>query len=101
MCIRDRVDKYVRLATQAVYQSTRRTDRVPGGAGEALLLNFGLSGERDHFRYFAGVTNLLDARYSLPVNDEFRQPTVPQYGRGFLLQVTGSYCRFALRRRGP
>lgn len=85
------VDKYVRVSTQAVYQSQRRTDRVPGGAGEALLLNFGLSGERDHFRYFAGVTNLLDARYALPVNDEFRQPTVPQYGRGFLLQVTGSY----------
>ena len=85
------VERYVRLSTQAVYQSLRRSDRVPQGAGEALLLNFGLSGERDHFRYFAGVTNLLDARYSLPVNEEFRQATIPQHGRGFLLQVTGSY----------
>ena len=85
------VGSAVRFSGQAVFQSARRTAQVPEGAGEALLLNVGFSGQREHLRYFAGVTNLLDVQYVLPVNDEYRQPTVPQLGRGFLLQLSGSY----------
>jgi outer membrane receptor for ferrienterochelin and colicins len=85
------VGSAVRLSSQAVFQSARRTARVPDGAGEALLVNVGISGQREHLRYFAGVTNLLDVQYSLPVNDEYRQATVPQFGRGFLVQLSGSY----------
>jgi outer membrane receptor protein involved in Fe transport len=85
------VGSTVRLSSQAVFQSARRTARVPEGAGEALLVNVGISGQREHLRYFAGVTNLLDVQYALPVNDEYRQATVPQFGRGFLVQLSGSY----------
>ncbi|WP_240359618.1 TonB-dependent receptor domain-containing protein [Pyxidicoccus trucidator] len=81
----------MRLATQATYQSARSTG--PGGAesGEALLIGFGLSGDYGPLRYFAGVQNLLDARYTLPVSDENSIAPVPQYGRTFTLQLTGTF----------
>lgn len=81
----------MRLATQATYQSARPTG--PGGAdsGEALLVGFGLSGDYGPLRYFAGVNNLLDARYTLPVSDENSIAPVPQYGRTFTLQLTGTF----------
>lgn len=85
------VEPSVRLALQANYQSARRSERLPLGSGEALLLNVGLSGETKHLRYFAGVQNLLDVQYALPVGDEFVEPAIPQYGRTFTLQLTGSY----------
>lgn len=85
------VESAVRLSTQAVYQSRRYSEFSPGGVGEALLLNVGLSGEREHFRYFAGVQNALDQQYALPVNEDYRAPNVPQYGRTFLLQLTATY----------
>jgi outer membrane receptor for ferrienterochelin and colicins len=84
-------DGRVRLATQVTYQSARSTG--PGGAesGEALLLGVGISGELSHLRYFAGVQNLLDERYQLPVSAESSDGPVPQYGRTFTLQLTGSF----------
>lgn len=81
----------MRLATQATYQSARTSE--PGGAdsGEALLIGFGLSGDYGPLRYFAGVHNLLDTRYTLPVSEENSAGPVPQYGRTFTLQLTGTF----------
>jgi len=59
--------------------------------GEALLLNVGLSGELPHLRFFAGVQNLLDARYALPFGEDRAAAPVPQYGRTFSLQLTGDF----------
>lgn len=86
-------DSAVRLATQAVYQGPRVGAREPGGpeAGEALLVSLGLSGEVDRFRYFAGVQNLLDAQYALPLGEERGVGPVPQYGRTFLLELSASF----------
>jgi len=80
----------MRLATQATYQSARPTG--PGGAdsGEALLIGFGLSGDYGPMRYFAGVQNLLDTRYTLSAEETSIAP-VPQYGRTFTLQLTGAF----------
>ncbi|MBN1207829.1 MAG: TonB-dependent receptor [Myxococcaceae bacterium] len=81
----------VRLATQATYQSARSTGEGGAENGEAVLLGVGISGELSRFRYFAGVQNLLDERYRLPVSVESSTGTIPQYGRTFTLQLTGSY----------
>ncbi|KFE67984.1 TonB-dependent receptor domain-containing protein [Hyalangium minutum] len=81
----------VRLATQATYQSARNGDSDGTKIGEALLIALGVSGEYSRFRYFAGVQNLLDEQYVLPVNSETSARPVPQYGRTFTLQLTGSY----------
>jgi outer membrane receptor for ferrienterochelin and colicins len=81
----------VRLATQATYQSARNSDSEGPKFGEAVLLGVGVSGEYSRFRYFAGVQNLLDEQYVLPVNSETSARPVPQYGRTFTLQLTGSY----------
>lgn len=80
----------VRLSGQGLYQSARLASdgtRI----GEALLLNVGLSGEYGPVRYFAGVQNLLDQRYSLPVLSEVSFGRVPQYGRTFMLEVAASF----------
>ncbi|MDQ3265907.1 MAG: TonB-dependent receptor [Myxococcota bacterium] len=78
-----------RVAVRAKYQSARAQEgELP--IGEALLLDFGLSGEAGNFRYFAGVTNLLDARYSLPFGPDYPGP-LPQLGRLFQVSVTASY----------
>jgi outer membrane receptor for ferrienterochelin and colicins len=81
----------VRLATQATYQSARGSVSAGASHGEALLLGVGVSGELSHLRYFAGVQNLLDARYALPLGPELGVAPVPQYGRTFSLQLTGSF----------
>ncbi len=81
----------VRLATQATYQSARNIGSGGKDSGEAVLLGVGLSGEYSRFRYFAGVQNLLDEHYLLPVSAESSSGPVPQYGRTFTLQLTGSY----------
>ncbi|RKG94276.1 TonB-dependent receptor, partial [Corallococcus sp. CA053C] len=81
----------MRIATQATYQSAR-VDTLPGAnSGEALLVGFGVSGDYGRLRYFAGVNNLLDARYALVVSDDVSVGPVPQYGRTFNLQLTGSF----------
>jgi outer membrane receptor protein involved in Fe transport len=84
-------DGELRLATQATYQSTRGITPEGEGTGEAVLLGVGLSGELSRLRYFAGVQNLLDEKYALPVSAESAPGPVPQYGRTFTLQLTGSY----------
>ncbi|MFP2911917.1 TonB-dependent receptor domain-containing protein, partial [Pyxidicoccus sp. 3LFB2] len=81
----------MRLATQATYQSARPTGAGGSDSGEALLIGFGLSGDYGPLRYFAGVQNLLDARYTLPVSEENSIAPVPQYGRTFTLQLTGTF----------
>jgi outer membrane receptor for ferrienterochelin and colicins len=80
----------LRLSTQASYQSARHTG-LDQPAGEALLIDLGISGEVDHLRYFAGVKNLLDEKYALPVGSEFSIPAVPQYGRTFLVQLAAGF----------
>ncbi len=81
----------LRLATQATYQSARGAAGPSGAAaGEALLLNFGLSGEAGRLRFLAMVANALDQRYFVPVGNE-TVPLIPQYGRTFLLQLSASY----------
>lgn len=86
-------DTGVRLSTQAVYQSARGQSDTSPGVGDALLVNVGISGDLGFFRYFAGVKNLLDAHYSLPngSSPDSGPPLIPQYGRTFLVQLTGSY----------
>jgi outer membrane receptor for ferrienterochelin and colicins len=84
-------DGEVHLATQITYQSARGSGAGGAESGEAVLLGLGLSGEFANFRYFAGVQNLLDERYVLPVSAETSLGAVPQYGRTFSLQLTGSF----------
>lgn len=81
----------VRLSGQATYQSGRRDAATGSSAGEALILNFGLSGDYGPVRYFAGVQNLLDARYPLPVVSEVGAGLIPQYGRTFWLEVGAGF----------
>jgi outer membrane receptor for ferrienterochelin and colicins len=80
----------VRLSGQATYQSGR-TDATGVTSGEALLLNVGLSGEYGVLRYFAGIQNLLDSRYTLPVQSEIGNVRVPQYGRTFWIEVAAGF----------
>ena len=74
-------------------RSEARAERADTGerSGEALLLNFGLSGEYGALRYYAGVNNLLDTRYSIPVATEVGFGKIPQYGRTFWLEVGASF----------
>lgn len=81
----------MRLATQAVYQSARPVGEGGEKSGEALLLGFGVSGDYGRLRYFAGVQNLLDAKYALPLGSRLAPAPVPQYGRTFTLQLTGTF----------
>ncbi|MFZ5442655.1 MAG: TonB-dependent receptor domain-containing protein [Myxococcota bacterium] len=81
---------YVRLAGQANYASGRRADDG-SRIGEVLLINAGLSGEYGPIRYFAGVQNLLDQRYSLPVLSEIFFTRVPQYGRTFFIELGAGF----------
>ena len=83
-------DGEVRLSTQATYQSARGNKRDDVAQGEALLVSLGVSGEFRRLRYFAGVQNLLDTRYVLPLGMDRAAGPVPQYGRTFTLQLTGS-----------
>jgi outer membrane receptor protein involved in Fe transport len=80
----------VRLSGQGVYQSGRRA-QDGSLAGEALLINFGLSGDYGPIRYFAGVQNLLDQKYSVPVLSEVAVSRVPQYGRTFFIELAASF----------
>lgn len=77
----------VRLSGQATYQSGRRDQSTGETFGEALVLNFGFSGDYGPLRYFAGVNNLLDSRFLLPVVSEAGAAVIPQYGRTFWLEV--------------
>lgn len=83
-------DEDLRLAVQATYNSPRFTGPGPG-VGESLFVNLGLSGQLSHFRYFAGVRNLLDVRSPLPTPTEAGFGTVPQYGRTLWFELAGNY----------
>jgi outer membrane receptor for ferrienterochelin and colicins len=82
-------DSLLRISTQATYQSGRLSNEAR--IGESLLLNAGFSGEYGVFRYFAGIQNLLDAKYVLPVSSESSATRVPQYGRTFWIEAAFSY----------
>ncbi|HEX4622288.1 MAG TPA: TonB-dependent receptor, partial [Myxococcaceae bacterium] len=85
------LDQALRLAVSARYQSRRQIPDPTQPAGEALLVGVGVSGELSHLRYFAGVDNLLDTGYVVPVGADYgTSPPVPQYGRTFLVRLTGS-----------
>lgn len=80
----------VRLSAQGVYNSGRKAD--DGSViGELLLINAGLSGEYGPIRYFAGVQNLLDQRYAVPVLSEILFTKVPQYGRTFFIELSAGF----------
>lgn len=81
----------VRLSGQATYQSGRRSAAANTSFGEALVLNFGFSGDYGPLRYFAGVQNLLDQRFVLPVVSEAGANVIPQYGRTFWLEVAAGF----------
>lgn len=84
------VEGNVRLSGQALFQSSRGTE-LGAGAGEALLLNFGLSGDVGRLRYFAGVKNLLDTQYRVPVATDIAATSAPGYGRTFWVELALSY----------
>jgi outer membrane receptor for ferrienterochelin and colicins len=80
-------DNYLRVSLHGLYQSPRGNDLI-GRTGEALLLNLGLSGEFKWLRWYAGVQNLLDQRYRLPIVSEGQIGSVPQDGRTFWLELS-------------
>ncbi len=82
----------VRLTGQATYQSPRVLPDDGGVLHDQLLVNFGLTGELSSaLRYYAGVTNLFDSHPVPTAGGSPSMDAVPTYGRGFLLQLTGSY----------
>ncbi|MFT3839789.1 MAG: TonB-dependent receptor [Myxococcaceae bacterium] len=89
------VGQELRLSGQVTYQSARGTfvhdPSAPANLGEALLINVGLAGQYGHVRYFAGVRNLLDDHYFLPVGADTGQINVPQYGRTFFIELAAGF----------
>jgi len=80
----------VRLSAQLTYQSARHyigTQMI----GEAFLVNVGFSGEYGPLRYFAGVRNLLDSHYVLPVANELGLGQVQQLGRTFWVELAAGF----------
>lgn len=80
----------LRLSSQVTYQSAR-PDALGASTGEALLVNFGFAGDFGPVRYFAGVQNLLDQRFGLPVFSESGNLVVSQYGRTFWLELAAGF----------
>lgn len=78
---------------EGIYNSSRLTVDGQTRAGESFWLNLGLSGElpSGHFRYFAGVKNLLDEKSRMPSGGDAILATIPGYGRTFQLMLSGSY----------
>jgi outer membrane receptor for ferrienterochelin and colicin len=81
---------FVRLSGQLTYQSARRAGDGTS-VGEAVLVDLGLQGEYGPLRYFAGVRNLLDQKYTLPVSTEVGFDTVQQYGRTLYIEVATGF----------
>lgn len=77
------LENYIRFGGQATYASPRSGTSV----GETFLMNLGFSGTLSHFRYFAGVQNLLDSRTPVPVPTGGLTARVPLYGRTFWLEL--------------
>ena len=78
---------------EGVFNSSRLTVDGQTRTGETFWLNLGLSGElpSGHFRYFAGVKNLLDDKSRMPSGGDALLSTIPGYGRTFQIMLTGSY----------
>lgn len=78
---------------EGIYNSSRLTVDGQTRTGESFWLNLGLSGElpSGHFRYFAGVKNLLDEKSRMPSGGDAILATIPGYGRTFQLMLSGSY----------
>jgi outer membrane receptor protein involved in Fe transport len=81
---------YVRLSGQLTYQSARLAGDG-SWIGEALLINLGFQGEYGPLRYFAGVRNLLDQKYVLPVSTEAGFGKVQQYGRTLYIELAAAF----------
>ena len=79
-------DNALRVSMHGLYQSPRGND-LQTRLGEAFLLSAGLSGEFGRLRWFAGVQNLLDQRYRLPVATEVGFVAIPQDGRTFWVEI--------------
>lgn len=77
------MENYVRVGAQATYASPRSGTNL----GETFIANVGFSGTFSHFRYFAGVNNLLDSRTPVPVPTAAQFPLVPLYGRTFWIEL--------------
>jgi len=77
---------FVRLAAEATYQSNR-CDEEGHCAGESVLANLGLSGDFGSVRWFAGVRNLLDERFRVPIAFESGNGMMAQYGRSFWVEL--------------
>ena len=83
------LDKRLLLGTRWTFIDRRWTRYDPNSGVEqkttdsAILWDIVLSGTegRSGIGYYAGVYNLFDWRYSLPVGFEFKQTTMPQLGR--------------------
>ena len=80
-------------SAEGIYNSNRTTVDGETSTGESFWLNVGLSGElpSGHFRYFAGVKNLLDEKSRMPSGGDAVLATIPGYGRTFQLMLSGSY----------
>lgn len=72
-----------RRVSEASSESTK-TELVADATISGELRDFGL-------RYVVGVYNIGDRRLNVPVADTFRARTVPQNGRTFLVELTGTY----------
>lgn len=80
----------VRLSGQLTWQSSRLASDG-SRIGEALLLDVGLQGEYGPLRYFAGVRNLLDERYFLPVSAETGFGRIQQEGRTLYVELAAGF----------
>ncbi len=92
------LDRRLLLGTRWTYIDRRWTRYDPINAeaqqqtNAAILWDIVLSGheERSGIGYYAGVYNLFDWHYSLPVGFEFKQLTMPQLGRSVVAGLSWS-----------
>jgi outer membrane receptor protein involved in Fe transport len=88
------VPELASLGLRATLEAPRRIDTQRSDVtAPAVILDATLSGgvSRLGLRYTVGVYNLAGWRYQLPVTETFLSRTLPQGGRTFLLDVTGTY----------
>lgn len=78
-------------------RATVEAPRLLEGGGNStplgVVADLTLSGELKSYglRYVVGVYNLADRRYSVPVTETFLSRTMPQNGRTFLIDLTGTF----------
>jgi outer membrane receptor protein involved in Fe transport len=88
--IRDLVTAALRLTMEAPRRIGFDSNAT---TGTALIADAAVSGNlRDYgLHYTVGVYNIADVRYQVPVSSTFAAPTMPQNGRTFLVELTGTY----------